>query len=74
MVLRYRRIFDVLTCVAYQMNKPIIIISRDIYYVEHPFIKIFASVIVRSVEELLEKKYINEFYKAIVTAEYEDAK
>ncbi len=55
---------------SYLLDKPIIVISDNPQYTNHPFIKVFASVIVNSVEEMLEKKYINKFYKTIVTAEY----
>lgn len=55
---------------AWEHNKPVIVIADKTYYTEHPFIKDTASMIVESYKELLEKKYINYFYKGIVTARY----
>lgn len=57
--------------IAWYLGKPIIMISKDPNYTEHPFLKEFASIIVGSVEELLEKKYINYFYKRVHNSQYE---
>lgn len=51
--------------IAWTMHKPIILITNDIVYKEHPFIKYFTSWQIDSVDELLEKKVINQFYKAL---------
>ena len=53
------------------LGKPLIVITDDINYYEHPWIKDFASMIVSSIDELLEKKFIDYFYKGTVTARYE---
>jgi len=55
---------------AYEQKKPVIIITDEEQYLEHPFIKTTASVFVKSVDELLEKKYINYFYKRVHSAQY----
>lgn len=55
---------------AWQQHKPVIIITTDKNYKEHPFIKDTASVICESLDELLEKKYINYFFRGTVTAKY----
>jgi len=55
---------------GWQMHKPIIMITDEDMYKFHPFLAYFASWIVPSVDELLEKKIINEFYKSFHSAEY----
>jgi len=55
---------------AWQAEKPTIVITEEDNYKCHPFIIDTASIIVSSVEELLEKKYINYFYKGGVSAVY----
>jgi nucleoside 2-deoxyribosyltransferase len=57
--------------IAGYTNKPLIVITDDYNYREHPFIVEFASIIVPTVEELLEKKFIDYFYKGKVTAKYD---
>ncbi len=57
--------------IAGYLRKPLIVISDEQNYKEHPFIKKFASIIVPSVEDLLEKKYIDYFYRGTVTARFE---
>jgi len=52
------------------LRKPVIMISDNPLYINHPFLKDFTSVIVPTVEELLDKKYINSFFKSINSAEY----
>ena len=49
---------------------PVIVITTDVNYLEHPFIKDTACIIVSSVEEILEKDYIEYYYKGLVSAEY----
>jgi nucleoside 2-deoxyribosyltransferase len=56
---------------AWQLHKPTIVVSNETNYIEHPFVKVFASVITPTMESLLENKYIDKFYNAIVSAEYE---
>lgn len=56
--------------IAGYLNKPIIIITKDDNYRNHPFINSFATIIVETAEELLEKKYINYFFKRINNAQY----
>jgi len=50
---------------AWQMRKPIIIITKEKHFREHPFIANFASWIVESVDEMLDKKILNHFYKGL---------
>jgi len=45
-------------------------VTDEDQYKQHPFLEYFASWIVPSVDELLEKKIINEFYKAWHSAQY----
>lgn len=57
---------------ALYLNKPLLLIvpeSRKEIYEKHPFAK-RASVIVTSVEELIEKKWLQILYKSIASAEY----
>lgn len=51
-------------------HKPIILITKDKDYIEHPFIKRMVSWIVPDVETLLKKKIINYFFKGINNADY----
>jgi len=55
---------------AYDLRKSVILISNNEHYTEHPFLKYFSSIIVSSVEELLEKKVLNSFYKSWHSAQY----
>lgn len=55
---------------TWQMKKPLIVICKDEYFKNHPFIKTFASDILSSVDELLEKKLLNALYKSINHAWY----
>ena len=55
---------------AWLYNIPVIIITTDPNYKEHPFIKDTACIMVSSVEEILEKDYIEYYYKGLVSAEY----
>ena len=56
---------------AWYLKKPVILISTEDNYRFHPFVVDTATLIVPSVEELLEKKYVNYFYKGTVSAQYE---
>jgi len=55
---------------AWQMRKPIILISTDKNYVCHPFMTYFASWIVPDVQTLLDEEIIDYFFKGTVTAKY----
>ena len=55
---------------GWQLHKPIIMITDEDKYRIHPFLEYFASWIVSSVDEMLDKKIINQFYKAIHSAQY----
>lgn len=54
---------------AWYLKKITIVITDELHYKEHPFIK-DTGIIVPSVDELIEKKYINYFYKGLHTAIY----
>ena len=53
---------------CYVLKKPLIVITDEIQYKEHPFIKYNAALIVPTVEDLLEKNYIGYFYKGVNNA------
>lgn len=55
---------------AWEHHKPIIMVTNEKKYAEHPFLMNFASWIVKDIDELLGKKIINIFYKGMVNAEY----
>jgi hypothetical protein len=55
---------------AWDKHKPIVMITDEPNYKFHPFLEYFASWIVPTVDELLDKKIINEFYKAWHSAQY----
>jgi len=55
---------------AWQLRKPIILITTDKNYTCHPFMTYFASWIVDSVDTLLKEKIIDYFYQGTVTAKY----
>jgi hypothetical protein len=55
---------------AWDKHKPIIMVTDDYNYREHPFFKSFVSWFIPTVDELIEKKLINEFYKAWHSAQY----
>ena len=55
---------------AWMYRIPVITISTDKNYTEHPFIQASSAIIVGSVDEIIEKKYINYFYKGTVNAKY----
>lgn len=53
---------------AYEFKKPIIMITTEEVYKKHPFTSTMVSWFFNSVEEMLEKKAINTFYKAFNSA------
>ena len=55
---------------AWMMHKPIIIITTEPHFAEHPFISNFASWIFPSVEAMLEAKAVNHFFKGVNDAIY----
>jgi hypothetical protein len=55
---------------AWTMKKPVILITGDFKYAEHPFIKEFCSWIVPDVETLLKEKILNYYFKGLNTAVY----
>ena len=55
---------------AWDHRKPIILIANEKQFIEHPFLKYFASWIVKDVDELLSKKVINYMYKGFHSALY----
>ena len=55
---------------AYDSHKPVIVITTEPNYKNHPFITETASLIIPSVDDLIKKKYINYFYKGAVNAIY----
>jgi len=52
------------------LGKPIILITNDVNYIEHPFIKRMVSWIVPDVETLLKEKVLNYMFKGINNADY----
>lgn len=55
---------------AWEKHIPIVLITTEKQYTEHPFLRYFASWIVSDVDELLDKKIVNYFFKGWVSAEY----
>ncbi len=51
---------------AYDRHTPVIMITKEKQYLEHPFLKRFVSQVVPDVETLLEEKIVNYFYKGLV--------
>ena len=56
---------------AWEMKKPIIIITDEMQYKAHPFLRYFASAFVKDVDELLENQLIEYFYRGTVNPRYE---
>lgn len=52
------------------LGKPIILITKEIKYMEHPFVKRMVSWIVPDVETMLKLKCLNYFFKGINNADY----
>ena len=50
---------------AFQMRKPIILISDNYRYIHHPFTSYFASAIVKDTDELLKSDLIQQFFKGL---------
>lgn len=55
---------------AWEAKKPTIVITNEDKYKFHPFIVDTASIIVASVNEMLEKKMIDYFFKGLNSAIY----
>jgi hypothetical protein len=55
---------------AWEHHKPIVMITDDKKFKEHPFIAYFASWVVKDVDELLEKKCVDYFFKGKNSAVY----
>jgi len=55
---------------AWDKHIPIIMITDEKKYKDHPFLEYFASAIVPTVDKLLEEKLINYFYKGANNAVY----
>ncbi len=55
---------------AWMLRKPVIMITDNVVFENHPFVIDTVSWYVKSVEELLQKKILNEFYKAWHSAQY----
>jgi len=55
---------------AWDKHKPIIMISNEDKYVQHPFLSYFTSWVVPSVDELIKQKIINQCYKSLHSAQY----
>jgi len=55
---------------AFEWHKPVAMITQEKYFKEHPFLKNNVAWYVNSVDELLEKKVINFFYKGWASAQY----
>jgi hypothetical protein len=54
---------------TWQMKKPFILITNDVNYKAHPFTS-QASWIVSNIEELLEKRILETFYRRMAGAIY----
>ncbi len=55
---------------AWTLRKPVIMITEDENYIKHPFTIDTYSIVVKNVDELISKKYINYFFKGTVNAKY----
>jgi len=55
---------------AWQMRKPIIMITDEAQYKEHPFTSYFASAFYPSVDAMLNDKIVDYFYQGINNAKY----
>ena len=55
---------------AGMLHKPIIMITTDKMWIEHPFPAYYTSWVVPSVEELIKQKIINQCYKSFNSAQY----
>jgi len=56
---------------AWEHHKPIIMITDDPKYKEHPFTEYFASFVYSTVEEMLKDKALDYMYKGIHSAVYD---
>jgi nucleoside 2-deoxyribosyltransferase len=55
---------------AYEFRKAVVLITDNHVYEQHPFLTNTVSWYVKNVDELLDKKIINTFYKAWNSAKY----
>ncbi len=55
---------------AWTMKKPIIVITDDKNYIEHPFMQEFVDWFVPDVDTLLNEKVLNYFYAGVHSAKY----
>lgn len=55
---------------AWMLQKPIIVISNELQYIDHPFITKFASWIVPSIEILFKEQIIDYMYGGVSQAIY----
>jgi len=55
---------------AWEFKIPVIAIKGEDHYNDHPFLKDTVKIWVNSIEELIDKKWINYFYKSSVSAIY----
>jgi nucleoside 2-deoxyribosyltransferase len=62
------------TAFAYEFRKPIIMITDEDVYLRHPFVSNMVSWYFKSVDEMLNAKAINHFYKGWVNPNYEEIK
>jgi nucleoside 2-deoxyribosyltransferase len=57
-------------CWAWQMHKPLILITDEEQYKKHPFTSYFASSMYDNVEDMLEDKILEYFFKGLNNAKY----
>ena len=50
------------------LNIPLIMITDEAKYINHPFLQQYASAVAKDVNEVIEKKYIDFFYKGMVNS------
>ena len=55
---------------AWEYKKAVVMITDDPVYINHPFMAYFTSWQVNTVEEMLEQKVLNQFYKRWHSAQY----
>jgi len=55
---------------AFQLGKPIIMITDEKQYIEHPFLSYFASAIFPTIDKMLESDIIDYFIGGITNAVY----
>lgn len=50
------------------LNIPLIMITDEAKYIDHPFLQLYASAIAKDIDEVIKMKYIDFFYKGMVNA------